>query len=93
MTSRTTLAVEISTELDAQLDALAAKTDRTKARIVEGAIAAFIEAESRETELIRGRVEEARTGTPGIPHDEVARWVRSWGTEHELEMPQPRRRS
>jgi hypothetical protein len=26
-------------------------------------------------------------GTPGIPHEEVEKWVRSWGTKDELPRP------
>jgi predicted transcriptional regulator len=34
---------------------------------------------------------EANSGTPGVPHEEVMEWLTSWGTDHELPRPTPRR--
>ena len=39
---------------------------------------------------IKAALAEARSGAPGVPHSEVARWVESWGTEHERRRPKPR---
>lgn len=38
---------------------------------------------------IKKALAEACSGAPGVPHDEVVRWVESWDTEHELRKPKP----
>ena len=39
-------------------------------------------------ERIRAAVAEADADPrPSIPHEEVAEWLRSWGTEHEVPPP------
>jgi hypothetical protein len=39
---------------------------------------------------VRAVEEFERTGE-GIPFEEVKEWMNSWGTEHELPMPKPRK--
>jgi len=38
---------------------------------------------------IREGLAEDEKGGPGVPHEEMVRWMESWGTDHELPMPQP----
>ena len=38
---------------------------------------------------IQGALEECQSGAPGISHEEVAKWMNSWGTDHELPRPKP----
>ena len=45
-----------------------------------------------QIEEIKKGLDEARSGTPGIPHEQVEKWVRSWGTDHELPRPVPKQR-
>lgn len=40
---------------------------------------------------IKKALNEARSGAPGVPHEEVVRWVESWGTEDERRKPKPRK--
>ena len=42
---------------------------------------------ARQVQEIWKGLEEARSGTPGISHGEVEKWVRSWGADHELPRP------
>ena len=39
-------------------------------------------------EKIAASLEEAKSGTPGIPHAEVESWVNSWDTPNELPRPE-----
>ena len=36
---------------------------------------------------IKEALDEARSGAPGVPHEEVVRWMESWGTDDELPPP------
>ena len=38
---------------------------------------------------IKEGLAEDEQGVPGVRHEEVVRWMRSWGTDHELPMPEP----
>ena len=40
---------------------------------------------------IKEALDEARSGALGVPHEEVARWMESWGTDHELPRPSPKK--
>jgi len=41
---------------------------------------------------IKRAFEEDEPGGPGVPHHEVVAWMESWGTDHELPMPVPKKR-
>ncbi len=47
--------------------------------------------EAWQIDEIKRGLDEARSGTPGVPHEEVEKWVRSWGTDHELPRPTARK--
>jgi len=38
---------------------------------------------------IKEALAEDEAGAPGVPHEEVMRWMDSWGTDHELPRPEP----
>ena len=44
---------------------------------------------SWQIEQVKKGLEEARSGSPGVPHEKVEAWVRSWGTDKELARPGP----
>lgn len=44
-----------------------------------------------QIERINESLDEAKSGASGVLHEDVVRWVESWGTEHELPRPQPRK--
>jgi predicted transcriptional regulator len=37
---------------------------------------------------IKHRLDEAKAGAPGVPHERVVEWLDSWGTDHELPRPE-----
>ena len=45
--------------------------------------------EAWQTAHIEAALAECRSGEPGVPHEEVMRWMESWGTDHELQRPTP----
>ena len=72
------------------LDALAHDTKRSKAYLAGEAITFYVEQNAWQVARIKASLEEAKSGTPGIPHAEVERWVNSWDTPHELPRPEAR---
>jgi predicted transcriptional regulator len=38
---------------------------------------------------IKASLDDAKSGSPGVPHAEVERWVKSWDLENELPRPGP----
>ena len=84
------LTVEIPQELRAILADLARETNRSESELAEEAIASFVDNNAAQIAEIRKALEEAQSGAPGIPHAEVERWVKSWGTDHELPRPRPK---
>jgi predicted transcriptional regulator len=83
----TTLTVRISPQLNRKLGTLARTTSRSKSYLAGEAIASFVDVNAWQVAEIKRGLAEARSGTPGVPHAEVERWVRSWDTGHELPRP------
>ena len=71
-----------------KLEALARNTKRSKAFLASEGIAAYVERNAWQVARITASLEDAKSGTPGIPHEEVERWMASWGTDHELPRPE-----
>lgn len=40
---------------------------------------------------IKEALAESKSGLPGVPHEEVVKWMESWGTDHELPRPEPKK--
>lgn len=83
------MTVRLSPELDERLAALARDRKRSKAALAGAAIAAFVDVDAWQVAQIAESLDEARSGAPGVPHEDVVRWVEAWDTEHELRRPQP----
>jgi len=85
------LILRLRPELLASLDELAGATQRSRAELAEEALAHYLEVQRWQMDGIRAAIAEAEGGEPGIPHDRVAAWLDSWGTEDELPPPEPDR--
>jgi antitoxin HicB len=48
-----------------------------------------IERHAHQVARITLALEDAKSGRPGIPHEVVEEWMRSWNTNHELPRPTP----
>jgi len=92
MPKNATMTVQLSPELDEKLEALARDRKRSKSDIASEAIAAFVDVDAWQVEHIKASLDEARSGAPGILHEDVVRWVGSWDSERELPRPAPRKR-
>jgi predicted transcriptional regulator len=91
MSKSAMMTVRLTPELSEKLEALARDTKRSKSYLASEAIASYVERNAWQIEEIRRGLEQARSGTPGVPHEEVERWVRSWDTDHERPRPKARK--
>jgi predicted transcriptional regulator len=89
MPNNSSMTLTLPPEVDAALDALARDSKRSKAALVKEVISDFVERNAWQVARIRQGVAEAQSGTPGVPHVEVEKWVRSWGTDAESPRPKP----
>jgi predicted transcriptional regulator len=86
--------LELDTETDARLCALADARGQEPSVIVSDALA-LLDSATDESDLeieedLRRLHEFERTGE-GVPLEDVKMWVRSWGTANELPPPKPRK--
>ncbi len=82
------MTVRVSLEISERLGALARDTKRSKAYLAAEAIADFVERNSWQVARIKAALEDARSGRPGIPHEQVEEWIDSWDTAQELPRPE-----
>jgi predicted transcriptional regulator len=78
----TTLSVRIDADTKKRLEALAKRARRSKSFLAAEAIAAFVEAESWQLDEIQEGLAALDQGR-GVPHKDVATWLRSWGRKRE----------
>ena len=91
MAKSTTMTVRLTPELSEKLDTLARDARRSKSYLAGEAIAAYVETNAWQVARIKEALDEARSGAPGVSHEEVVRWMESWGTDHELPRPSPKK--
>ncbi len=82
----TTLSVRIDTTTKKRLEALAKRARRSKSFLAAEAIAAFVEAESWQFDELQAGLEELDEGRR-VAHQDVAKWLRSWGRKRERKAP------
>jgi len=90
MAKSATMTVRIPPDVSEKLDALARETNRTKAYLAGQAISDFVERNAWQVAHIGRALEDAKSGSPGIPHEDIERWMDSWDTADELPPPEPR---
>ena len=91
MSKNAIMTVRLSPELNDKLTALARERKRSKSALASEAIAAFVDVDAWQVAHIKESLDEARSGAPGVLHEDVVRWVESWDTEGELPRPKPRK--
>jgi len=89
MAKLTTVTVRLKPEVKDKLDALARDTKRSKAYLASEAIGRYVDLNDWQVAHIKAALAEDDAGGPGVPHQEVVRWIDSWGTDHELPRPEP----
>lgn len=87
MPEMTTVTLQVPVELRDRLDRLAAVTGRSRSGLVAEALAAYLaEAEDHLAAVEQGLADAAAGRV--VSHEEVERWLSSWGTADELPPPQ-----
>ncbi len=84
-----TVAVRTSPEVKEKLETLAHDMGRSTNYVAAEAFTSYIAENAWQVEAIRKAVEQADAGGPFISQEAVERWLKSWGTDHELPMPEP----
>jgi RHH-type transcriptional regulator, rel operon repressor / antitoxin RelB len=84
--SNDTLAVPLDQILKERLQRLAIETQRSEAELAAQAIEEFLTVQDWQVAGIEEAIASLERGE-GVPHEEVADWVRSWGTEDEKPVP------
>jgi len=86
--STETLTVLLDQRLKERLMSLAADSDRTVDELAVQAIEEFLAVQDWQIAGVKKAIASMERGE-AVPHEEVADWVGSWGTE--AERPAPRR--
>ena len=91
MAKRAMVTVRLTPEVHERLEALARDTKRSKSHLASEAIETFVDLNAWQVAHINAALAEDEAGAPGVAHDEVVRWMGSWGTDHELPRPEPKK--
>lgn len=84
------LGVRLGEQLEKRLNALAAKTHRSKSFLAKEALTRYVEEEERkqrENELAMARWEEYQESGETVNNEAMMDWLDSWGTDEEKPCP------
>lgn len=85
--SSTTVTVRLDRKLRARLEKLAVSTRRSKSFLAAEAIAAYVDEQAWQVAEIEEGRQQADAGGPFFAHEDVVKWLRSWGKKNELPPP------
>jgi predicted transcriptional regulator len=91
MAKSVVVTIRLKPELSEKLDALAHTTKRSASDLASEAIETYVNLNAWQVAHIKAALTEDETGEPGVPHEEVVQWIKSWGTDRELPRPQPKK--
>jgi predicted transcriptional regulator len=87
-----TMTVRLSKEVGERLAKLADATGVREDLLAVEAIETYLDASGWMAEEVREAVERADRGGPFVSHEDVVRWVESWGSADEFPRPAAKRR-
>lgn len=82
-----TLSIRLDADTKRKLDALSKQAKRSKSFLAAEAITAYVESEAWQLAEIRAGIAELDAGQPGVSHDKVSAWLKSWGKPGETDAP------
>jgi predicted transcriptional regulator len=92
MTKDVTLSLRMDRKLSDRLEKRAKQMRRSKSSVAAWAIENQLTVEAEEIARTKAALARSKAGAPAIPHKDVVRWLKSWGTENELPPPRPKAR-
>lgn len=87
MADSTTMTIRVDRSVKERLEAVAERTKRSKSFLAAEAIEEYLVAQEWQIEGINKAI-QSLDGGKGVPHEDVATWVESWGTGNERPKPQ-----
>ena len=81
-----TLSIRIDSVTKQRLDALSKRAKRSKSFLAAEAIAAYVASEEWQFSEIQAGMAELEAGQD-VSHDDVSKWLKSWGTADETKAP------
>jgi len=88
--SSATFTVRVDTAVKKRLEKLAKSTGRSRSFLAAEAIGEYVEVNEWQVAGIK-RAMQSLDRVGSVSHDEVKKWVRSWGSRRELPRPRPRK--
>jgi predicted transcriptional regulator len=86
--AKETISVRLDRETLDRLSVMAKATGRTRATLMTHAIEKYVENEAWQVAAIQDAVDELERGEADLAdHDDVVRWLKSWGADEEAEFP------
>lgn len=81
--------VRLDPETVKRLDLMGRAMERDRSWLMSYAIERYVEQEAWQVKEIREAVQKVRVGQGRfVPHEDIAAWLDSWGTDNELPPPQ-----
>jgi RHH-type transcriptional regulator, rel operon repressor / antitoxin RelB len=80
------LSVRLSAETKKKLEKSAKAAKRSKSFVAAEAIEAYLAEEAWQLQQLRLAWEESEK-EEGIPHEEVSKWLKTWGTKNRTRAP------
>lgn len=85
------MTIRVAPQVNERLVALARDTKRSKAYLASAAIADLVGRNAWQVARITAALEDARSGRPGIAHEQIEAWMASWDTAKKLPRPEAER--
>jgi len=87
--SKQNITVRLEPEMVAKLDQLAAAMQRDRSWLMGHAIERYVEEEAWQVKAIREAMQKVKDRRARVAsHEDVSRWLESWGTDDEREAPE-----
>ncbi len=86
------ISARIPEELDAELEAIAENTKRTKAFVVTEALEDYVDRKAWLTKRILDAETRADATGEYVDHDDIVAWLDTWGKPNELSPPAAKKR-
>jgi len=87
MSKAVPVSFRLQPEINEELGRVATSMDRPKSWVIERAVKDYLELQAWQLAAIDAGIADADAGNL-VPHEDVVAWVKSWGTDDELPMPE-----